>query len=254
MAVIGTAENGQRHRRQVAMPDGTLFGKGEWMDSGTDLVFAPTVFLVEQPPNYSVATHFHRQNEFQIVVQGSGRLGRHAIGPYTIHYAGAYTGYGPLVSGPEGLFYFTLRFAFDKGPLYPSTDRALLRRGPKRQLSAGPVQPLGEGGLASTHSLVKTELIAPQPDGISAHRWTLPADHPIEFTADSSSGGCFLFLLDGSLELNAHSSGSANRLVRWESVYFSPGERSEHWRASAAGADLLALQLAPTDPAYVDPR
>ena len=79
------------------------------MDSGDDPTLSPTVALIEQPAGFEFMPHFHRQNQFQVFVGGSGSLGRHALAPVVVHYAGAYTGYGPLLAGPEGIQYFTLR-------------------------------------------------------------------------------------------------------------------------------------------------
>jgi hypothetical protein len=248
MVMIGTASSWRKYHRQVPMPDGTLFGKGEWMHNGEDPVFAPTVFLVEQPPHYSVATHFHRQNEFQVVVRGSGRLGPHLIQPYSVHYAGAYTGYGPLVSGPGGLAYFTLRTAFDKGPLYPGPDRAALRRGPKRQLHAGPLETIDDHALASLTASQQTDLIVAQPDQIEAARLTLAPGSACRLQGDGRSGGRFALVLAG--EVHFESDSGTTRLSRWESLYLKPGDCLDPLHAASCGADLLLMQLASTDPAY----
>ena len=54
--------------------------------------------------------HYHEVDQFQVVLDGDGRLGRHAIGSGTVHYSDAYTVYGPIFAdGPDGLSYFTLR-------------------------------------------------------------------------------------------------------------------------------------------------
>src|SRR5678816_3651970 len=102
---------------ETVVVDGDTYIKSEWMANVTggsgDAELSPTVFLVEQAPNVSLRTHFHRQNQFQIFVRGSGTIGRHPLGPLMVHYAGAYSGYGPLVAGPEGLAYFTLRTVFE---------------------------------------------------------------------------------------------------------------------------------------------
>jgi hypothetical protein len=40
-----------------------------------------------------------------------------------VHYAGAFTGYGPLIAGPQGITYFTLRPVCESGfiPLAQAT-------------------------------------------------------------------------------------------------------------------------------------
>ena len=71
---------------------------------------APNVFMIESSQNRVLDTHFHDVDQFQIVVGGGGSLGRHKLTPYSIHFARAFTPYGPLVSGPgAGVSYVTLR-------------------------------------------------------------------------------------------------------------------------------------------------
>lgn len=244
MSAIGTRETWQRHRRDLRMPDGALFKKGEWMHGGQDLSCAPTVFLVEQPPDYSVPTHFHRQNEFQVVVQGAGSMGRHPIHPVTVHYAGAYTGYGPLASGPEGLFYFTLRPAFDAGPLYADRNRDQLLRGPKRQLHSAPYAPLAPDALARISVPETVEIIPEQADGIVCRRYLMPAGAEVRMPSPEGAGGQFVMVIAGSV---LH--GDVG-LSRWETLHVAPDEPAVTIRAGGQGAEVLLMQLAPTEPVY----
>ena len=43
-----------------------------------------------------IRPHFHVQDQFQVVAEGGGTLGRHAVAPIHVHYASRHTGYGPL--------------------------------------------------------------------------------------------------------------------------------------------------------------
>ncbi|MFM7610777.1 MAG: hypothetical protein ACKO9A_18150, partial [Alphaproteobacteria bacterium] len=45
----------------------------------------PQAFLVEQEPNAIVHPHFHFVDQFQVVVDGGGRIGRHDVGPIMAH-------------------------------------------------------------------------------------------------------------------------------------------------------------------------
>jgi hypothetical protein len=75
----------------------------------------PQMLLVEQPvPGSTVLPHYHSTDQFQIFLEGDGRLGRHAIKPLSIHYTNRYTGYGPIVAGPSGVSYYVLRPVFDQ--------------------------------------------------------------------------------------------------------------------------------------------
>ena len=50
-----------------------------------------------------VPQHFHHVDQFQVIVAGGGRLGTHGVEPLAVHYAGAYTAYGPIVAGAQGV-------------------------------------------------------------------------------------------------------------------------------------------------------
>src|SRR4051812_9780396 len=71
--------------------------------------------LVEQDAATTLHAHFHYVNQFQLVVGGSGRIGRHEVRPLTVQFAGAHTSYGPLVAGEDGLDYLVLRDAINPG-------------------------------------------------------------------------------------------------------------------------------------------
>jgi hypothetical protein len=70
---------------------------------------SPLAFMVAQRANWVLRTHFHDQHQFQMVARGSGTLGKHALAPFADHYTSPESAYGPIIAGPEGLAYFTLR-------------------------------------------------------------------------------------------------------------------------------------------------
>jgi rubredoxin len=77
---------------------------------------APTAFLAQYDPGDNSCSHFHQVDQFQILVQGKGRLGRHEVAPYYVHFARAYTPYGPLHADEEtGWTFMTLRARYDPG-------------------------------------------------------------------------------------------------------------------------------------------
>src|SRR5262245_3090879 len=69
----------------------------------------PQAFVVEQAPNWTLRPHYHLMHQFQVAIAGSGMLGRHPLAPFTVHYASPESGYGPIVSGDQGLTYITIR-------------------------------------------------------------------------------------------------------------------------------------------------
>ncbi len=94
MLAFGTCSHAQTRRRAVTDACVTEM-TSERMETGTGADPSPTVFLIEQEPGSFAPTHFHRQNEFQVFVAGSGGVGPVGIEPITAHSAGAHTGYRP---------------------------------------------------------------------------------------------------------------------------------------------------------------
>src|SRR3981189_3888745 len=102
MIRIGTLEKARAERRHHILPNGTGYWRnGLSASPGQDAV-APQAFLVEQDPGTVIEPHFHLQDEFQVMVGGSGSLGRHAVQPVSVHYSGARTGSWPLTAGRGG--------------------------------------------------------------------------------------------------------------------------------------------------------
>ena len=66
-------------------------------------------------PGSSLGTHFHFQDQFQLVIKGGGTIGRSPLQRFSLHYASGHTGYGPLVAGEGGMTYYTIR-AITDGP------------------------------------------------------------------------------------------------------------------------------------------
>jgi hypothetical protein len=243
MIVVGTRDHGSRRRRPIPVMQDT-FHKSEWMESGDDPVLSPTVFLVEQPPGTVLVPHFHRQNQFQLFVDGAGSIGRHPLGPVTIHYAGAYTGYGPLVSGPQGITYFTIRPVCESGfvPVAEAGERMI--RGPKRHAQAGPIALVGKDALAALAEPAHDTLIDPAPDGLAAIASCLPPGTRHASEPVPGSQGQFVFVLAGSL-LHA-----GRELAPWEHLFADSTEAPLPLIAGAGGAQVVALHVPPRDPAY----
>jgi hypothetical protein len=236
MIARGCAKRAQETRHCRTLPNGFTFHRSEWMESGRDGALSPTVFLVEQPPHSVLDPHFHTQNQFQVVKQGSGTLGPHDIGPGSVHYAGAFTGYGPLVAGPEGLSYFTLRAVFETGASFLPVERAQLRRGPKKHMQGPLHEPLPAPALSSLAAPVRVDLIGTPLDELAAFALHLPPFTSVQVPPPRGSGQ-FQMVMAGELRTPEGTSCS------WESRYLSAGEAAGACSAGAGGLQLLVLQM-----------
>ena len=243
MIITATQAHGAKRRRPITVMQDTFY-KAEWMESGDDPLLSPTMFLVEQPPNCTLVPHFHRQNQFQLFVDGAGTIGRDQIGAITVHYAGAYTGYGPLVSGPEGIKYFTIRPVLESGftPITEAKEKML--RGPKRHAQSAPAPVCTAEQLAQLAGIEQETLIEPAPDGLGSTITRLPPGAPLHAAHIPGSAGQFLVVVAGTLRHGADEFG------KWEGLFVSADEAPPPLAAGASGAQVVAMFTPPKDPAY----
>jgi hypothetical protein len=245
--LVGTSERARNSRHSRSLPNGFAFHRSDWMDGGKDPLLSPTVFLVEQPPGSILAPHFHTQNQFQVVMAGGGRLGAHEVRHGCVHYAGAYTGYGPVVAGPEGLSYFTVRAVHETGANFMETSRDKMIRGPKRHVQGPPLDPSSEVELARLTQPRVTHLIAPQPDRLEACVWYLPPGSRVEAPVPAPCGQ-FQLAMAGSMR--HHDAW----LTGWESRYVAAAEPAGLLEAGPQGLQVLLLQMPARARDYLENR
>ncbi|MDB5375119.1 MAG: hypothetical protein JWP04_3761 [Belnapia sp.] len=209
MAVLASSDLARATRRPI-VSNGvdahltTLIGANRYATApdappppGPEAVY-PMAFLVEQPPGSVVATHFHEANQFQVVVAGTGHLGSHPIAPVAVHYSNAFSAYGPIAAGPEGLHYLTLRNGYDRGARYLPAARPELR-GVRRRFRDAFSDPTP---IAATPPEAATAepLLPTAPDGMGAWRHRLPPGATATGPDPASGDGQFWVVTAGSLQ------------------------------------------------------
>lgn len=246
MIVIGEAAQAAGRRIDVPIQNGTrLAGKTDWLDAGKDASLSPNVFLVDLPPESVLDVHFHRENQFQVFMKGEGSIGPHPIAPITVHYAGAFTGYGPLKAGPQGVSYFTIRPVYDTGAFYLPKARSDMVKGPKRSLHSEPVAPLDAKALRALGTPELIDLIPLQPDHIAARLVRLPPRASHTDLDPAESGGQFLVVVTGSI---AHGERVLGPL---DMIFGSADEPPFRLHSQDKGAEVILLQLPVKAEAYV---
>ncbi|HEY2620091.1 MAG TPA: hypothetical protein VGI78_22300 [Acetobacteraceae bacterium] len=180
----------------------------------------PMAFLVEQDPDAVVGAHYHQADQFQVMVAGNGRLGTHGVAAAAMHFAGAWSPYGPLAAGHDGLQYFTLRNGWDPGARYMEfpDNRAALRSVPR------------------LHREVVGE-IAPTADGLWARRYHIAAGESAAAPDAANGGGQFWLVLSGSLR------HGGKTMPPRSCVFVHPEEAPLTVVAGADGLDAMAMQF-----------
>jgi hypothetical protein len=240
MIVIGRQSLAEATRRPIQ----SGFYRADWMEAGADPILSPTVFMVEQPPLAELFPHFHIQNQFQLFVEGAGRIGRHKFDAVTVHYASAFTGYGPLTAGPTGLKYLTIRSVFEAGAIPLKDTQGRIPKGPKRAAASKPITVTTEEMLRELNVTVEKMMIGPASDGMMAIRTILPPGAVLPFVDGGAAQGRFVVVLAGDL---IHE-GLA--LTKWESLFATLDEPMRDLRAGTIGADIVSLFIPAKDPCY----
>ncbi len=70
---------------------------------------AQALLIAFDPGSPPLRVHFHTVDQFQYFTAGGGQLGGHDVGAGSLHYADAFTPYGPIEFGPAGATFWTLR-------------------------------------------------------------------------------------------------------------------------------------------------
>jgi hypothetical protein len=231
-----SSESARTTRKRFTLPNGTGFWKTDYLQIDHEKNPSPQAFLIEQDPDQDVQSHFHEQSEYQLIVGGDGQMGRNDVRPVMIHYANAYTGYGPIRAGSRGVQYVTLRPMRDNGALWLPEDRPKMKPAPKKFYHSAPLELRSAAALATLNTPVVTTIIE-HPDGMAS--WTI-ALGPHQSTAIPDpriGGGQYLLLLGGTVTLNDA------RLHRDGCAFVSADEPAAMLNSGAEGAEIAVLQF-----------
>lgn len=196
----------------------------------------PQAFLVENTPHRMLRTHYHDVDQFQVIVSGGGTLGKHAVRPYSVHFARAHTPYGPITAGDQGIAWLTIRARRDAdGAQFLPEKRAQLEQAAGRnpwQISQDPLFLDFDGDV----SLIAVPDIK-DDRGLAAYSLRMKPNTKTRAPDPAGTGGQYLVVVDGSF-IN---DGRAQRPLTIS--YVAPEEGSIELTAGAEGLDVLVLNF-----------
>jgi hypothetical protein len=181
-AVSGNAE---RHPTGAMVTD--YIGQREVTGGG------PTSYLVDVPEGYEIPPHFHGVNQYQVVVRGVAKLGKHPMRSGDFHYADRHTPYGPIIAGEGGMAFFTLRQDAYSGFHEMPGARYLMQPGAHRTF----VQRV-DPDAPRERSAVELEAL---DDGTASYQLTAGAGECLILPA-VHHGGAFVLVISGTLWLD----------------------------------------------------
>ena len=200
----------------------------------------PLATLGQHGRGYYNGPHFHTVDQFQVVIDGTGKIGRHELRPYSVHFSRAYTPYGPLVSSENtGLTHFVLRAHPDTDSQRLPQEREQLRRARRQpwQITRQAIFPTPPPGSA-----VPDTVVQPLPDmtddkGLAAYTLSMKR-YAITQAPDPSQGdGQFLIVVKGSLW---HKNKEHRALAL---VFVWPKEGAYQIHAGSEGLEGLVLNF-----------
>lgn len=202
----------------------------------------PHAFTIEEQNSGPIPAHFHRVPQFQVITGGHGKLGRHDVRGFAVHYTDPYTAYGPIVPG-EGatLSYYTLRMQFDPGANYLNMPgaRELLQPSRKRFLLVGPdiVNVATAEALRARTATALDALIPEEDDGVAAYLLRVPPNGKAIGPDPAVCGGQYYIVVNGSLQHDA------TELPLLSCMFVSGGEPPLQLAAGNEGLEALVLQF-----------
>jgi hypothetical protein len=194
----------------------------------------PQAFIVEQPPHSQLDPHFHLTDQYQIAIAGSGRIGRHPIEPFSFHYASGHTGYGPVIAGPDGLSYMTLRPCMESGALYLAESRDQMLRVEKRNFH-GKCTAQDLVTLAARRDSTMEQVMPVQTNGAVASLLRMAAGD--RTGTQGTPGNRFYFVMSGSVLFEDRT------LLPPDCLFATGDEANVCLTAGSDGAEVLVFQF-----------
>src|SRR5262245_29983477 len=187
----------------------------------------PHAQLVELPDRVIQEPHFHEIDQYQMIMVGSGRIGKTPMRPGHYHYTDRATTYGPIVGNPGGvLHYLVLRPRGEPGVdisgRFMPQSRHLRSRRPGRHL-------YGDATIPDAEALGEWVAPADHGKGGIVTSVALPAGATVmEPDGRTGSGPGYIVVLEGSLVIDGETLDPAS--VIWVEV-------TDSWPRIAAGPD-----------------
>ncbi len=188
-------------------------------------------------PQGVVDPHFHRMDQWQVLLNGAGKLGKQPIEALSLLYTDGYTPYGPITAGDTGVEYFDLHADNDWGAYYGNAQmmpghRSRLRHKAGRTFA---IKVEDRSRPAERGACRLTKLMEPLDDNTMA--WQLRGGPDAQLTGLSPAGtrGLWYFVASGSVSINGQ------EIPEKRGVFVGPGEAAPQFRAGAAGANILIM-------------
>jgi hypothetical protein len=248
MILAQSLATARAQRTQRVLPDGRTIWVSQVFPASDETPEMPMASFVEQLAHTTIPSHFHAVNQFQVVVEGEGTLGKRAVYPWTVHYTNGFTGYGPLCAGAAGMAFFTLRNRWDAGGArYFPAGQSFMQPAPKLHHLVGPLLLSNEAALHSRQYATCDLVLTQEDDGLAA--WCLRLGPTMRTHAPdpADGGGQYLLVVGGTLWHDGA------MLPRLSCLYVSADTGPFVLQSGTEGLEALLLQFPVAEASAVQP-
>lgn len=242
MQIVSGAEAKRGREYELTRETGRKQWRTQYIGTRTrEIGLEPQAFLAEMGANGLVVPHFHEVNQFQVLIAGSGSLGRSPITTIALHYADNHTAYGPIQAGPAGLSFFTIRAQSDSRPVYlHSPDyKSFLKPSKRRYLLATDIVLSTEPVLQHRTEVALESLLkdADFSDGLGVYMLRLGADMKAAGPDPKTTSCQYYLVVGGSLEYQD------TTYRPWSLAFVKPDEQPLMACAGPLGLEALVLNF-----------
>ena len=194
-------------------------------------------WLLECTPQRLLRAHYHGTDQFQVIIDGEGTMGKHKLTPHLVHFSRAHTPYGPIIWSEKGLGLLTIRPRKDTlvGPQFMPDSREKLASIPNRrpmQISTHVTYPEVDqaGGLTQLDSIR-------DDNGLAVFTGKLKPGASLTCPSAANTDGQFILVMGGSLTYQDKSYHA------FSIAYVTPDENAFVLRAGDQGVEVAVLNF-----------
>ncbi len=229
---------------------GAETGKLHWLSDimgprhSHDHAPGPQALMSELEPGEVIHPHFHGTAQFQLFPAGTGTIGRKndPIQPLMVQFKDHHTAYGPLVSGPNGMTFLSLRvYTGNSRPVYlTEPDYRDLLKPSKRRNWLSPRLELSSPSFLEHRKEAAWESLwdpATIDDEMNARMLRLGGRQTVVGPDPKRAAGYYVFVVNGSMVIDGRDLGA------WSMSVVEPTEDEFEITAGEQGLEALVLEF-----------
>jgi hypothetical protein len=157
--------------------------------------------------NTTLGAHFHPVDQFQILVHGpGGKYQETVLPPMMLHYADAYSTYGPLIGEDPPMHFFTLRSCPSAFIAFMPGSRERMRWRGRRNWHVG-FEHLGPTDFPPPGGSRVESVWGPEVDGMEAFALIGGPNTELRLPDTKGTNGQYVFVGDGEVDWDGHRCG-----------------------------------------------